>query len=115
MRPKKEKRPMTVERMALYLLIGMMIVTAPLIYGMYTGKVHTRWNYDDSEWHLQHWKERKMDLEFERMSHELTEMTRRLEIYEEFVNQVLEDQNMETEEDYDAEVYSNGSPGHDDP
>lgn len=111
---KKQKRPMTVEKFAIYLLIGMAIVTAPVFYGMYTGSIHSRWNYDDSEWHWEHQQKRKRDLEFERLNHELYEMTKRVGVLENYVNQVLR-LNPDIKEDFDAEVHNNSSNGHDNP
>lgn len=117
-RVKKEagvkKKPM--DRMDLFVVTFLtftVIVLSFIWYGASKGWIHTRWNYDDSEWHYQHQQERKMDLELIRLEHELYEMTKRVGVLEHFVDQVLQ-LNPDIEEDFDAEIHNNGSNGHDD-
>jgi len=82
-----QKKPRNLMNIFVTALCTMMLLACTVFYiGAKQGWIHTRWNYDDSEYHYVSAQMRKLDLEIEAMNHEVYEATQRLGVIKDYVN-----------------------------
>jgi len=68
-------------------LTGMMVVALGFTYvGAKKGWIHTRWNYDDSEYHYVMHEAQLLDLELRAMEADLYETIKRIGVLQDYVN-----------------------------
>jgi hypothetical protein len=67
----------------------MMVASLLLFYvGAKQGWIHTRWNYDDSEYHYVMHEAWLLDLEIRAIECELYEATKRIGVLQDYINKV---------------------------
>ena len=70
--------------------LSLMMVSVLLIVWVLAdhGWIHTRWNYDDSEYHYVMRESRLLDLEIQSLDYDVYEAIKRLGILQDYINKV---------------------------
>ena len=70
--------------------LSLMMVSVLLIVWVLAdhGWIHTRWNYDDSEYHYVMHESRLLDLEIQSLDYDVYEAIKRLGILQDYINKV---------------------------